>query len=92
MSAKFSNSLLLNFAIQKVLQQPGREAEVAAVGPSLGSYFGVFHRLVVSRLAAAAATDSEEELKKISQEIKVRGWGGKEPAKQAPLSRIDGSR
>ncbi|RMZ53126.1 hypothetical protein APUTEX25_005115 [Auxenochlorella protothecoides] len=46
LSGRYANSLLLNFAIQKILQQPGREAEVAAVGPRLGSYFGVFHRLM----------------------------------------------
>ncbi|KAL6780396.1 hypothetical protein ACKKBF_B13315 [Auxenochlorella protothecoides x Auxenochlorella symbiontica] len=69
LSGRYANSLLLNFAIQKILQQPGREAEVAAVGPRLGSYFGVFHRLMVTRLSAALASTSERELDKLSAEI-----------------------
>lgn len=76
LSGRYANSLLLNFAIQKILQQPGREAEVAAVGPRLGSYFGVFHRLMVTRLSAALASTSERELDKLSAEIQARGGGG----------------
>jgi len=64
LSGQHKNCLLLNFAIQKILYQ-GHESEVANVGSSLSGYFGVFHRLMVTRLrsiAAASATDLQAEV------------------------------
>ncbi|KAK9822993.1 hypothetical protein WJX81_003185 [Elliptochloris bilobata] len=49
LSAAHRGCLLLNYAIQKVLRA-GHEGEVAGVGASLASYFGVFHRLLANRL------------------------------------------
>mmetsp|Transcript_35814 Transcript_35814/g.91489 ORF Transcript_35814/g.91489 Transcript_35814/m.91489 type:complete len:357 (+) Transcript_35814:434-1504(+) len=49
LSGEHKNCLLLNFAIQTILYQ-GHENEVANVGSSLSGYFGVFHRLMVTRL------------------------------------------
>ncbi len=75
LSSRYKNSLLLNFAIQKILRQPGREREVAAVGGSLVGYFGVFHRLTATRLKDVAASGDEGELQKLADELKVC-WGG----------------
>jgi negative elongation factor C/D len=69
LSARHKNCLLLGFAIQKILLQPGREAEVAAVGASLVSHFGVFHRLLAAKLRELAAADSEETLLQIGREL-----------------------
>eukprot|EP00193_Tetraselmis_chui_P015289 CAMPEP_0177771694 /NCGR_PEP_ID=MMETSP0491_2-20121128/11758_1 /TAXON_ID=63592 /ORGANISM="Tetraselmis chuii, Strain PLY429" /LENGTH=165 /DNA_ID=CAMNT_0019289319 /DNA_START=6 /DNA_END=500 /DNA_ORIENTATION=+ len=55
LSGEHKNCLLLNFAIQKILYQ-GHEGEVASVGSSLSGYFGVFHRLMVTRLRCIAAS------------------------------------
>jgi negative elongation factor C/D len=57
LAARHPGSLLLNFAVQKVLSEPGREAEVAAAGAggALVGLFGVFHRLLAARLCAFAA-------------------------------------
>ena len=68
LAACYDNSLLLNFAIQKILMQPERESEVAAAGASLSGYFGVFQRLLASTLKEAA-TASEERLKQLAQEL-----------------------
>ncbi|EIE24527.1 hypothetical protein COCSUDRAFT_40900 [Coccomyxa subellipsoidea C-169] len=58
LSAKHRNCLLLNYAIQKILQA-GHEDEVASVGSSLASYFGVFHRLMANRLKEVAQADAD---------------------------------
>ncbi|KAK9909351.1 hypothetical protein WJX75_000889 [Coccomyxa subellipsoidea] len=58
LSAKHRNCLLLNYAIQRILHA-GHENEVASVGPSLASYFGVFHRLMANRLKEVAQADAD---------------------------------
>ena len=47
--------------------------QVAGVGPSLASYFGVFHRLMATRLKEAVGA-SPERLKRIAAELKVLLW------------------
>ena len=42
---------------------------MAQVGGSLASYFDVYHRLLVSRLAAAARASDEKQLRVIAKEI-----------------------
>lgn len=69
LSAKYQNSLLLNFAMQKILMQPGRDVEAAAVGASLVGYFGVYHRLLAVRLKQAAAARDEVTLQQLSKEL-----------------------
>ncbi|GAB4822406.1 hypothetical protein N2152v2_009452 [Parachlorella kessleri] len=69
LSAQYKNSLLLNFAIQKILMQPGREQEVAAVGSSLAGFFGVFHRLLAARLKEATQA-GERQLHSLCEELK----------------------
>ncbi len=70
LSAKHRNCLLLNYAIQKILQA-GHEDEVASVGSSLASYFGVFHRLMANRLKEVAAADTDR-VESLAAELKVR--------------------
>ena len=65
LSHRYQNSLLLNFAVQKILLQPGRDEEVAAQAVALSSYFGVFHRVLTVRLKSLASTNDEEELKRL---------------------------
>lgn len=69
LSSRYQNSLLLNFALQKILMQPGRDAEAAAVGVSLVGYFGVYHRLLGVRLRQAAAAKDEATLAQISKAL-----------------------
>jgi hypothetical protein len=47
----------------------GYEDEVAHVGGSLASYFDVYHRLLASRLAAAACAKDAKQLQSIAHEI-----------------------
>lgn len=47
----------------------GYEDEVAQVGGSLASYFDVYHRLLVSRLSAAAQAQDAKQLRSIAREI-----------------------
>jgi hypothetical protein len=47
----------------------GYEDEVAHVGGSLASYFDVYHRLLASRLAAAASAKDTKQLQSIANEI-----------------------
>ncbi|BDA42837.1 Negative elongation factor D [Coccomyxa sp. Obi] len=68
LSAKHRNCLLLNYAIQKILQA-GHEDEVASVGSSLASYFGVFHRLMANRLKEVAAADTDR-VESLAAELK----------------------
>ncbi|KAL4427705.1 hypothetical protein ABPG75_001794 [Micractinium tetrahymenae] len=70
LAGKYKNSLLLNFAIHKILMQPGREKEVAAVGGSLTGYFGVFHRLMAAKLREAAASGDEQALEALTRALK----------------------
>lgn len=70
LSAHHRNSLLLNFAIQKILRA-GHEDEVASVGASLASYFGVFHRLMTNRLKEVPTADAAR-LRALTAELKVR--------------------
>ena len=69
LSARHRGSLLLNYAMQKILRA-GHEEEVAEVGPSLASYFGVFHRLMATRLREAVGADVPQ-LQRIAQDLKV---------------------
>ena len=69
LSAKHHNCLLLNYAIQKILRQ-GHEDEVASIGSSLASYFGVFHRLLANRLREVPSA-SVARLRQISTELRV---------------------
>ncbi|MEW5303058.1 MAG: hypothetical protein WDW38_001373 [Sanguina aurantia] len=52
LSAEHRNSLMLTFAIQKIMKQ-GHQDEVANMGSSLASYFMVFHGLLSNRLQTA---------------------------------------
>ncbi|PRW60315.1 Negative elongation factor D [Chlorella sorokiniana] len=70
LAGRYKNSLLLNFAIHKILMQPGREKEVAAVGGSLAGYFGVFHRLMAAKLREAAAAADERALETLARGLK----------------------
>ena len=70
LSAKHHNCLLLNYAIQKILRQ-GHEDEVASIGSSLASYFGVFHRLLANKLSEVP-TASLHRLQGIVKELGVR--------------------
>jgi negative elongation factor C/D len=47
----------------------GHEEEVALVGGSLASYFEVYHRLLATRLAAAARATTSKQLSQIAAEI-----------------------
>ena len=69
LSSRYQNSLLLNFAMQKIIMQPGRDAEAAASGVSLVGYFGVYHRLLGVRLRQAAAARDEETLLRVCREL-----------------------
>jgi len=69
LSSKYQNSLLLNFAMQKILMQPGRDVEAASVGASLVGFFGVYHRLLAVRLKQAAAARDEATLEQLSKEL-----------------------
>ena len=69
LSAKHHNCLLLNYAIQKILSK-GYENEVASVGSSLASYFGVFHRLTINRLKEVPKANAQR-LRQLSTELKV---------------------
>ncbi|KAF8064640.1 FPS1 [Scenedesmus sp. PABB004] len=68
LSASHRNSLLLNYAIQRILKQ-GHEDEVSMVGGSLASYFEVYHRLLATRLAAAARAASPAALAQLAAEV-----------------------
>jgi len=70
LSHRYQNCLLLNFAVQKILLQPGRDEEVAAQAVALSSYFGVFHRVLTVRLKSLASTNDEDELKRLCVLIK----------------------
>ncbi|KAG2448240.1 hypothetical protein HYH02_006825 [Chlamydomonas schloesseri] len=54
LSAQHRNSLLLNFAIQRIMKN-GYQDEVAAAGSGLASYFSVFHKLLANKVAAVIA-------------------------------------
>jgi hypothetical protein len=69
LSAKHHNCLLLNYAIQKILRA-GHEDEVASIGSSLASYFGVFHRLLANRLKEVP-TATVARLRQLSTELRV---------------------
>eukprot|EP00889_Picochlorum_renovo_P006274 jgi/Picre1/33304/NNA_008628.t1 len=69
LSFRHQNCLLLTFAVQKILMQPGRDEEVASQGVDLSSYFGVFHRILMVRLRAIASTNDTERLKELSRLI-----------------------
>ena len=69
LSAAHRGCLLLNYAIQKVLRA-GHEGEVAGVGASLASYFGVFHRLLANRLRAVPAA-AAPRLAALAAELQV---------------------
>jgi len=73
LSAKHRNCLLLNYAIQRILHA-GHEDEVASVGSSLASYFGVFHRLMATRLKEVPQADPDR-LQAVAAELKVRDAG-----------------
>eukprot|EP00208_Stichococcus_sp_RCC1054_P007334 CAMPEP_0206143588 /NCGR_PEP_ID=MMETSP1473-20131121/21097_1 /ASSEMBLY_ACC=CAM_ASM_001109 /TAXON_ID=1461547 /ORGANISM="Stichococcus sp, Strain RCC1054" /LENGTH=254 /DNA_ID=CAMNT_0053539063 /DNA_START=124 /DNA_END=885 /DNA_ORIENTATION=+ len=68
LSATHRSCLVLNFAIQKILRA-GFEDEVASVGSSLAGYFGVFHRLMASRLKQVPTARSMERLQAIASEL-----------------------
>ena len=70
LSAQHRASLLLNYAIQKILRA-GHEDEVASVGTSLASYFSVFHRLLANRLDEVP-TATTERLDALAAELKVQ--------------------
>ena len=55
--------------VQRILLA-GHEDEVASVGTSLASYFGVFHRLMANRLKEVAQAD-EERVESLASELKV---------------------
>lgn len=59
LSTSHRSCLVLNFAIQKILHA-GYEDEVARVGSSLAGYFGVFHRLLASRLKQVPAAKAAQ--------------------------------
>ena len=65
LSHRHSNCLLLTFAIQKIVMQPGRDEEVASEGVDLSNYFSVFHRILMVRLRALASTNDEMEIQKL---------------------------
>lgn len=67
LSFRHQNCLLLTFAVQKILMQPGRDEEVASQGVDLSSYFGVFHRILMVRLRAIASTNDEDKLISLSK-------------------------
>ena len=69
LSAKYQSSLLLNFAMQKILMRPGGDVEAAGVGASLSSFFGVYHRLLGVRLRQVAAAQDEATLQRLTKEI-----------------------
>ena len=69
LSQKHRNSLVLNYAIQRILQA-GHEEEVANVGSSLASYFSVFHRLLTNRLKQVPQADAAT-LQNLAAELKV---------------------
>ncbi|KAK9816978.1 hypothetical protein WJX72_007733 [[Myrmecia] bisecta] len=68
LSAQHRNCLLLNFAVQKILED-GHENEVASIGSSLAGYFGVFHRLMANRLKEVPQADAAR-LDQLCKEIK----------------------
>eukprot|EP00879_Flechtneria_rotunda_P021413 GHRR01022570.1.p1 GENE.GHRR01022570.1~~GHRR01022570.1.p1 ORF type:complete len:302 (+),score=121.38 GHRR01022570.1:122-1027(+) len=68
LSATHRNSLLLNYAIQRILKQ-GHQDEVAVVGSALASYFEVYHRLLASRLSGAIRATTPQQLLQIAAEI-----------------------
>jgi negative elongation factor C/D len=69
LAARHPDSLLLNFAIQKILRQPGREGEVAAVGSSLSGIFAVFHQMISAKIKAIAAATTKEQIQQLSVEL-----------------------
>jgi negative elongation factor C/D len=60
---------LFSFPLPSLLSTQGYEDEVAQVGGSLASYFDVYHRLLVSRLSAAAQAQDAKQLRSIAREI-----------------------
>eukprot|EP00775_Hariotina_reticulata_P012244 gene12244-12381_t len=68
LSAAHKNSLLLNYAIQRILKQ-GHQEEVSLVGGALASYFEVYHRLLATRLLAAVGSNSVRQLQDLAAEI-----------------------
>ena len=73
LSASHRGCLLLNYAIQKVLRA-GHESEVAGVGASLASYFGVFHRLLANRLHEVPDAGAPR-LAALTAELQVGSYG-----------------
>jgi len=69
LAARHPDSLLLNFAIQKILRQPGREGEVAAVGSSLSGVYAIFHQMISAKIKAIAAATTKEQIQKLSAEL-----------------------
>lgn len=69
LSSRYQNSLLLNFAVQKILMQPGRDEEVAAQGVALSNYFSVFHRVLKVRLRSFTQTNDEKEIERLGSLI-----------------------
>ncbi len=74
LSAAHRGCLLLNYAIQKVLRA-GHEGEVAGVGASLASYFGVFQRLMANRLREVPDA-GPARLAGLATELQARGSRG----------------
>ena len=59
LAQKHKDSLLLNFAVQCILQQ-GHEKEVLTMGGSVAGNFGVFHRVLCGVLKQLPEADDED--------------------------------
>ncbi|KAK9864357.1 hypothetical protein WJX84_002228 [Apatococcus fuscideae] len=68
LSGVHRNSLMLNFAVQKILAD-GHDQEVASIGSNLAGYFGVYHRTVATRLKKAVGA-TVKELEALTSELK----------------------
>ncbi|KAG2489646.1 hypothetical protein HYH03_011925 [Edaphochlamys debaryana] len=76
LSAAHRNSLLLNFAIQKIMKM-GYQDEVAAAGSGLASYFSVFHKLLTNKVSAlVAAVRRAAEAEAEAEAAREAGAGG----------------
>lgn len=71
LAQQHQHSLLLSYALAKILKQPGRDMEVAAAVTSFVGPFDVYHRLLAARLRQATEATNERALKKIVREISV---------------------
>lgn len=70
LASRYENNILLNFAIAKILKDPGRDEELASsLDSSFVGFFGVYHKILGARLRRIVRTKSRTELEILCNEL-----------------------